>query len=62
VRAAPAPRSGFICSTLLAQAFALVGYRISGELPGDFETASGFDVVAADTYSCQPAWQGQAAA
>jgi hypothetical protein len=60
--AAPAPRSGYICSTLLAQAFTLVGYRISAELPADFETASGFDVVAADTHSCQPAWQDQAAA
>lgn len=61
-RAAPAPGSRFICSTLLAQAFALVGYRISGELPRDFESAAGFDPVAPDTPSCQPALQGEAAA
>jgi len=55
-------RSGFICSTLLAQAFALVGHRISGELPRDFESASGLEPVTADILPCQPAWQGEAAA
>jgi hypothetical protein len=40
----------FICSTLIANAFALVGYSISTAdhrqvIPGDFETASVFEVV-----------------
>ncbi len=61
-RAAPMVRSGFICSTLLAQAFALAGYRISGELPRDFEGAAGFEPVTADILPCQPAWQREAAA
>jgi hypothetical protein len=51
VQAAPAPGSRFICSSLLAQAFVLVGFQISAQLPGDFERAAGFDVLAADTLS-----------
>ena len=33
-----------------------------GELPRDFETASGLEPVTADILPCQPAWQGEAAA
>lgn len=51
--ASPAPGSRFICSSLLAQAFVLVGFQLSAQLPGDFEGAAGFDVVAADTLSLQ---------
>ena len=39
----------FICSTLLAQAFVLVGHAIAADhryvTPGDFESATAFDVV-----------------
>lgn len=46
----PRPSSKrFICSSLLAQAFILVGHAIGGDLsyvtPGDFETAPAFEVV-----------------
>jgi hypothetical protein len=54
-RPAAAPGSGFICSSLLARAFVLIGFQISAQLPRDFERVSGFDVVAADTHLCQPA-------
>jgi hypothetical protein len=62
LRASPGPGSGFICSSLLVQAFVLVGYQISAQLPRDFERACGFDVVAADTHLCQPARRAPSAA
>jgi hypothetical protein len=56
-RLAPAPHTvaqgarRFICSSLLAQAFMLVGYPIASAAsmtPRDFERASGFEVVNAE--------------
>jgi uncharacterized protein YycO len=56
LRLTPSPRAmahdakHFICSSLLAHAFLFIGYPIAASdtralIPGDFESASGFDVV-----------------
>lgn len=42
----PATARRFICCTLVAQAFALIGYRLPGIVPADFERIPLFDAVA----------------
>jgi hypothetical protein len=42
----PATARRFICCTLVAHAFALIGYRLPGVVPGDFESIDLFDAVA----------------